>query len=101
MSPATKELTSRDGTAIAFDQAGQGPPLIMVVGAFNDRHTGAPLTAALAARFTVFTYDRRGRGGSGDAATYAIEREIEDLDALVGAAGGAAAVFGFSSGAVL
>ncbi|WP_437722316.1 alpha/beta fold hydrolase [Sorangium sp. So ce861] len=96
-----KKTTSRDGTTIAFDQTGQGAPVILVMGAFNDRTTGAPLAAYLARRFTVLAYDRRGRGDSGDAATYAIDREIEDLDAVIQAAGGAAAVFGYSSGALL
>ncbi|WP_437815249.1 alpha/beta fold hydrolase [Sorangium sp. So ce1078] len=96
-----KKTTSRDGTTIAFDQTGQGAPVILVLGAFNDRTTGAPLAAYLARRFTVLAYDRRGRGDSGDAATYAIDREVEDLDAVIQAAGGAAAVFGYSSGALL
>ncbi|WP_437518193.1 alpha/beta fold hydrolase [Sorangium sp. So ce1099] len=96
-----KKTTSRDGTTIAFDQTGQGAPVILVLGAFNDRTTGAPLAAHLARRFTVLAYDRRGRGDSGDAATYAIDREVEDLDAVIQAAGGAAAVFGYSSGALL
>jgi pimeloyl-ACP methyl ester carboxylesterase len=95
------KTSSRDGTAIAFDQTGKGPPVILVVGAFNDRMTGAPLAASLAPRFTVFTYDRRGRGDSGDAAQYAVEREVEDLEAVIRAAGGSASVFGYSSGAVL
>jgi pimeloyl-ACP methyl ester carboxylesterase len=99
--PEMKKATSRDGTALAFDQTGEGPPVILVVGAFNDRSTGAPLAAFLAPRFTVISYDRRGRGASGDTAPYAVEREIEDLEALIGAAGGSAAVFGYSSGAVL
>jgi pimeloyl-ACP methyl ester carboxylesterase len=86
---------------IACDQVGDGPPVIIVVGAFNTRDTGASLAAALGAQHTVFTYDRRGRGGSGDRAPYAVEREIEDLDAIVQRAGGAAAVLGFSSGAAL
>jgi pimeloyl-ACP methyl ester carboxylesterase len=94
-------VTSRDGTPIAFDRSGEGPPVILVVGAFNDRSTGAPLAALLAPHFTVFTYDRRGRGGSGDTAPYSVEREIDDLDALIAAAGGSACVFGYSSGAVL
>ncbi|WP_438028642.1 alpha/beta fold hydrolase [Sorangium sp. So ce233] len=96
-----KKTTSRDGTTIAFDQTGQGAPVILVLGAFNDRTTGVPLAAYLARRFTVLAYDRRGRGDSGDAATYAIDREVEDLDAVIQAAGGAAAVFGYSSGALL
>jgi pimeloyl-ACP methyl ester carboxylesterase len=86
---------------IAFDQIGEGPPVILVLGAFNTREAGAPLAAALAASHTVFNYDRRGRGGSGDSAPYAVEREIEDLDTLIQRAGGAAGVFGFSSGAAL
>src|SRR5262245_25890005 len=86
---------------IAFDRTGDGPPVIVVLGAFNTRETGAPLAAALAERHTVINYDRRGRGGSGDAAPYAVEREIEDLDRLIAQVGGAAAVFGFSSGAAL
>jgi pimeloyl-ACP methyl ester carboxylesterase len=95
------EVISQDGTRIAFERVGEGPPLVLVVGAFNDRSKGAPLAAALAGRHTVFTYDRRGRGDSGDTAPYAVEREVEDLDALIAAAGGAAAVFGYSSGACL
>jgi pimeloyl-ACP methyl ester carboxylesterase len=86
---------------IAFDQVGAGPPVILVLGAFNTRATGAPLASVLAAKHTVINYDRRGRGGSGDTAPYAVEREIEDLDALIQRSGGAAAVFGFSSGAAL
>jgi pimeloyl-ACP methyl ester carboxylesterase len=86
---------------IAFDRLGDGPPVIIVLGAFNTRDTGAPLAAALAAEHTVFNYDRRGRGESGDSAPYAVERELEDLDELVQRAGGSAALFGFSSGAAL
>ena len=95
------EVRSKDGTAIAFERSGEGPPVILVVGAFNDRATGAPLAAALQERFTVFNYDRRGRGGSGDTLPYAVEREVEDLEALIEEAGGSASVFGYSSGAVL
>jgi len=96
-----KTVTSADGTSIAFDLSGDGPPIIFVVGAFNDRSRCAPLAKLLEPRFTVITYDRRGRGDSGDTAPYAIEREIEDLEALIVVAGGSAAVFGYSSGAVL
>jgi pimeloyl-ACP methyl ester carboxylesterase len=93
---------SADGTPIAFDQLGQGPPLILVLGAFNDRRTGAPLAQRLSSRFCVFNYDRRGRGQSGDAVPpYDIERELDDLEALIAAAGGSAAVCGYSSGAAL
>jgi pimeloyl-ACP methyl ester carboxylesterase len=92
---------SADGTTIAFDRFGAGPPVIMVVGAFNTRSTTEPLAGALQEKFTVLNYDRRGRGDSGDTAPYAVDREIEDIDALVDAAGGAASVFGYSSGANL
>ena len=95
------KVLSKDGTVIAFDRVGEGPPIILVVGAFNDRATGAPLAAALQDRFTVIAYDRRGRGDSGDAHPYTVEREVEDLEALVEEAGGSASVFGYSSGAVL
>jgi pimeloyl-ACP methyl ester carboxylesterase len=94
-------VTSADGTTIAFDRFGSGAPVIMAAGAFNDRTTTEPLARALAHQFTVLNYDRRGRGDSGDAAEYAVEREIEDLEALVAEAGGRAAVFGYSSGGVL
>jgi len=96
-----KNIHSQDGTAIAFDQSGKGPALILVLGAFNDQATGAPLAARLSERFAVFNYDRRGRGASGDTTPYAIEREIEDLAALIHEAGGSASVFGYSSGAFL
>ena len=94
-------VTSKDGTPLAFDRSGAGPAIILVVGAFNDRATGAPLAQFLERQFTVFNYDRRGRGESGVTAPYAIEREIEDLDALISQAGGSARVFGYSSGATL
>jgi pimeloyl-ACP methyl ester carboxylesterase len=94
-------VTSKDGTRIAFDQSGKGPAIILVVGAFNDRTAGAPLARSLERNFTVFNYDRRGRGESGDTAPYTIEHEIEDLDALITQAGGSAFVFGYSSGAIL
>jgi pimeloyl-ACP methyl ester carboxylesterase len=92
---------SADGTKIAFELAGQGPPVILVVGAFNDRSAGAPLARALESHLTVLNYDRRGRGASGDTQPYTVEREVEDLDALIREAGGAARVFGYSSGAHL
>src|SRR5438874_10934053 len=92
---------SNDGTRIAFERTGDGPPLILVVGAFNDRHTGEPLGRFLEPHFSVFNYDPRGRGASGHTLPYAIDREIEDLEALIAEAGGSAAVFGYSSGAVL
>lgn len=93
--------TSADGTTIAYDRDGSGPPIVFVSGAFNDRHTLAPVAAALADTHTVVCYDRRGRGDSGDTPPYAVEREIEDLSAVLSAVGESAAVFGFSSGATL
>ena len=96
-----KTAVSADGTKIAFDQTGDGPPVILVLGAFNERPTSAPLAKALESDFTVFNYDRRGRGASGDTQPYEVEREVDDLEALISAAGEAARVFGYSSGAIL
>jgi pimeloyl-ACP methyl ester carboxylesterase len=95
------EAVSADGTKIAFDRTGHGPPVILVMGAFNDRSTGAPLAKALESQLTVFNYDRRGRGASGDTLPYAVAREVEDIEALIREAGGSASVFGYSSGANL
>src|SRR6476659_584207 len=86
----TDTVRSADGTTIAFDRTGDGPPLILVSGAMGTRAHAADLAAVLATTFTVFAYDRRGRGDSGDTQPYAVEREIEDLDAVIGAAGGSA-----------
>lgn len=96
-------VRSKDGTHIAFEQYGTGPALILVDGALCYRASGPsrPLAALLADRFTVFIYDRRGRGDSGDTKPYSIDREIEDLDALITKAGGTAFVYGISSGAAL
>ncbi|MDB5051291.1 MAG: alpha/beta hydrolase fold protein [Fibrobacteres bacterium] len=97
-------VKSKDGTSIAFETTGKGQPLILVGGAFCGRSaptSGTPLAALLAHRFTVFSYDRRGRGQSDDASPHAIGREVEDLAALIAAAGGSAYVFGNSSGAFL
>jgi pimeloyl-ACP methyl ester carboxylesterase len=94
-------VRSSDGTAIAFDRSGDGPPLIYVGGALNDRFSGAQLAGLLADRLTVINYDRRGRGASGNTEPYAVDREIEDLAALIAEAGGSAALYGMSSGAVL
>jgi pimeloyl-ACP methyl ester carboxylesterase len=96
-----EKLRSADGTTIAFDRTGHGPALVLVVGAFCDRHTTRSFARLLAPAFTVFEYDRRGRGASGNAAIYSVEREIEDLAAVVAVAGEAPFVFGHSSGAVL
>lgn len=94
-------VSSIDGTTIAFDRAGVGPLVLFVTGAFNDRATCAGLAKLLVGRFTVVTYDRRGRGDSTDTSPYSIDREIEDIDSLIDAVGGPAYVFGFSSGALL
>src|SRR2546421_1143459 len=96
-----RTVISKDGTAIAFDQSGHGPALILVAAATATRLAEAALAATLAPHFTMFAYDRRGRGDSGDTAPYAVEREVEDLDALIVEAGGLASVFGTSSGAIL
>ncbi|WP_290060152.1 alpha/beta fold hydrolase [Amycolatopsis solani] len=94
-------VTSADGTPIFFEQRGSGAPVILVGGAFNDRTTVAGLASVLADDFTTIAYDRRGRGDSGDTPSYAMEREIEDIAALIAHVGGSASVFGHSSGAVL
>jgi pimeloyl-ACP methyl ester carboxylesterase len=97
------KVISKDGTAIAFDKSGEGSPLILVSGAFTMRlqPTMVQLAALLAPHFTVFNYDRRGRGESGDTPPYTVEREVEDLAALIKEAGGSACVWGWSSGAAL
>src|SRR6476619_6218509 len=92
---------SQDGTKIAFDQTGQGPAVVLVCGGSVDRMSNAGLAAALADHFTVYNFDRRGRGDSGDGETYAIAREIEDIAAVIDAAGGSAFLYGISSGAAL
>jgi pimeloyl-ACP methyl ester carboxylesterase len=97
------QVRSRDGTMIAYDRLGAGPPVILIDGAFCSRSFGPmpKLAPHLARDFTVFMYDRRGRGDSGDTAPYAVKREIDDLDALIREAGGSAFVYGISSGAAL
>jgi pimeloyl-ACP methyl ester carboxylesterase len=99
----TEQVRSEDGTEIAVDRTGDGPAVILVGGAFQARSDNVMVALAelLAPDLTVFNYDRRGRGDSGDVAPYSVEREIEDLEALIAEAGGAADVFGMSSGAVL
>jgi pimeloyl-ACP methyl ester carboxylesterase len=95
--------TSNDGTAIAFGTTGDGPPVILVDGALCYRAFGPlpSLAQVLAPHFSVVTYDRRGRGESGDTQPYAVEREVDDLAALIESAGGSAYVYGISSGAAL
>jgi pimeloyl-ACP methyl ester carboxylesterase len=96
-------VRSKDGTLIAFDRAGDGPAIILVDGALCYRASGpmGPLAKLLTPHFTVFTYDRRGRGDSSNTAPYSAEREVEDIDALIKEAGGSAFVYGISSGAAL
>jgi len=97
------KVLSQDGTTIAYDRIGNGPSVILVDGALCYRGMGqsGQLAKLLALHFTVFTYDRRGRGASGDTPPYAVEREVEDIAALLSKAGGTAFVWGISSGAAL
>jgi pimeloyl-ACP methyl ester carboxylesterase len=94
-------VTSRDGTSIAYERAGHGPTVVLVGGAIDDGSENAPLSTELAGTFTLYNYARRGRGQSGDTQPYAVEREIEDLEALIEETGGSAHVFGASSGGAL
>jgi pimeloyl-ACP methyl ester carboxylesterase len=96
-------VTSKDGTSIAYDKSGEGKPVILVDGAMCSRLFGpmGPLSTLLAPDFEVYIYDRRGRGDSTDTKPYSIDREIEDIEALINEAGGSAYVYGISSGGVL
>lgn len=96
-------VTSKDGTRIGYSVTGSGPAIVLVDGALCWRASGpsGPLAEALEDRFTVYSYDRRGRGESGDTAPYAIAREVEDLEAVIDAAGGSAAIYAISSGVPL
>jgi pimeloyl-ACP methyl ester carboxylesterase len=94
-------VTSNDGTSIAYDRQGTGPAVILVTGGLDDGSENAPLATELAQHFTVFNYARRGRGESGDTLPYAVEREIEDIEALIAEAGGSAHLYGVSSGGAL
>lgn len=99
-----KKVQSKDGSQIAFERLGSGPPVVLVGGAFSDhrvRAAGLPLARALESALTVFCYDRRGRGESTAIEPYAIAREVDDLAALLAVAGGSAHVYGHSSGAIL
>src|SRR6266513_3612050 len=99
----TASVVSKDGTQITYDRLGFGPPLVVVAGALGLRKSSfvRPWVKALAQHFTVYNYDRRGRGDSGDAKPYTVQREIDDLAALAKEAGGSAYVYGHSSGAAL
>jgi pimeloyl-ACP methyl ester carboxylesterase len=94
-----EKVQSADGVLIAYGRSGSGPALILVTGAFNDRTSSRQLAAVLAADFTVYAYDRRGRGDSEDGDSYAIDREAADLAAVAAEAGSSPLVYGHSSGA--
>lgn len=100
---ASQTIRSADGTRIAFDRSGDGPPVILVEAALHYRAftSFAGLVPLLARDFTVYTYDRRGRGESTDTPPYSPDREVEDLQALIAQTGDAACVYGYSSGALL
>ena len=94
-------VTSKDGTKIAYETVGDGPTVLIVLGALNSRKSGTKLAKLLASKFTAVSYDRRGRGDSSDSASYAPEREVEDIAALIDAVGGPVFLYGHSSGAAL
>jgi len=96
-------LSSHDGTTIAYDSEGKGPALIVVDGALtvHSSGSGTELATLLAPHFTVYGFDRRGRGHSGDTLPYAVDREIDDIEALIDGAGGPAFLYGHSSGGPL
>ncbi|MBP2324415.1 pimeloyl-ACP methyl ester carboxylesterase [Kibdelosporangium banguiense] len=96
-----ESVTSKDGTTLVYDRSGNGPAVILVGGATVTRHDSAPLAAELAEHFTVYNYDRRGRGESDDTLPYTVDREFEDIAALIAAAGGTAHLYGISSGGAL
>jgi pimeloyl-ACP methyl ester carboxylesterase len=94
-------VTSRDGTRIAYETAGDGQPVLIVLGALNSRKSGIKLARLLASRFRAVSYDRRGRGDSSDSTSYSPEREVEDVAALIDEVGGPVCLYGHSSGAAL
>jgi pimeloyl-ACP methyl ester carboxylesterase len=96
-----ERVTSMDGTSIAFERLGDGPPLVMIGGALSDRRAGRPIAEELAPSLTAIAVDRRGRGDSGDTQPFAVQREVEDVLAILDAVGGGGHVLGHSSGAVL
>jgi pimeloyl-ACP methyl ester carboxylesterase len=96
-----QRLTSKDGTAIAYQRAGAGSPIVIIGGALVDHRFYAPLAEELAKDFTVYNFDRRGRGHSADTEPYAVQREIEDVAALVAHAGEPVVVYGHSAGSAL
>src|SRR5256885_309670 len=96
-----RKVLSSDGTEIAYDRVGDGPPVLVVNGAFGDRAADAPLAGLLAEKFSVHTYDRRGHGSSGDIEPFDPNREFEDLEAIIAEAGGAVSVYGASGGGII
>jgi pimeloyl-ACP methyl ester carboxylesterase len=94
-------VRSKDGTVLAYDRAGSGPPLILVGGALNDRQNTAELARLLAPYATVFNYDRRGRGDSGDTPPYAVQNELDDLATMIEVAGGSAMLFAHCTAGML
>lgn len=94
-------VRSKDGTTIAYERQGNGPAIILVTGGLDDGAENEPLAVELAQRYTVYNYARRGRADSGDTLPYAVEREIEDIEALIAEAGGSAHLYGVSSGGAL
>ena len=102
MKTSVERVQSTDGTSIALEMTGNGSAVVLIGGAFNDRTTTAGLACVLAPYYRVVTYDRRGRGESGDESVdYSVDREMEDLRALIDHLGGTASLVGHSSGAVL
>jgi pimeloyl-ACP methyl ester carboxylesterase len=98
--PATEIVTSPDGTGITVDRCGAGPAVVLIGAGPTTRYNNMGLVTLLADQLTVFNYDRRGRGDSGDTLPYSVEREFEDLAAVLDLAGGTAAVYGTSGGAI-
>ena len=96
-----EHVTSKDGTTIAYDKTGRGPAVVFVSGGSADRMSNAGLASVLSATNTVYNFDRRGRGDSGDTLPFAVEREIEDIAAVIQTTGGPAGLYGISSGAAL
>jgi pimeloyl-ACP methyl ester carboxylesterase len=95
------QVISKDGTKIVYDKVGQGPAVVLVEGATATRSSFVQLAHLLAPNFTVYYYDRRGRGDSSDTLPYSVEKEIQDIEALIDEAGGSAYVYGISSGGAL
>jgi pimeloyl-ACP methyl ester carboxylesterase len=101
MESTQNTVISNDGTTLAFEQLGTGPAIILVSPALADRAVQTKLAQVLSRNLTVINYDRRGRGASSDKQPYAVQREVEDIEALIDKVGGPAHLFGSSSGAVL